>query len=264
MGTSRGTRASLLVLVAASLLAVPTPAGAGGPQLDWSKQAYIPGEIVFGRTNVWLKTTFEDRGRGRLEAGPYYAYLSPQPATRRADGGLRNWQQVSDDWIPVGRVHIEPRPDGRYGTATVRFRLPELEPGIYWVDACNQSCAMGLGDLVGTLLNVVADESERRLMIFTHRIARDLDRLQVRMKSEVLGDKKRSLRSSIDALAERVERLEDLSARSSVVPVDVTDDGAPFTIPLLVGAAAIAAAIAGRRTARHLRTRPNLRAGRQV
>lgn len=182
-------------LVALLLLAMTTgPAHAGGAVLELDEEFYVPGDLVRAYGTVWLESSM-----GRLEDGPYFAYLSrvvprmPPPLPR--------------DAVRVGRVRIAPRSDGRHGDVSVEFLLPRMDAGRYWLTVCDRPCSITLGDLVATELIVAADADAGRIAVLRETLSERIEGLQIQLRDRVFGYRAESLRSRITALERDVTRL---------------------------------------------------------
>jgi hypothetical protein len=56
----------------------------------------------------------------------------------------------------LGELTIEA--SGNWADVSVEFTLPDdVPPGEYWVNACNDPCEKGFGDLIGSILYVGTD-----------------------------------------------------------------------------------------------------------
>lgn len=131
----------LLAVVAASALALATPAAASAPapgsQLYPVADRYEPGDraTLVGYTS-----------RGRLEDGPFYAFL----ATGTGEDGTLGLGPL--------RVTETGREGWRALRASVSFTVPgNLDPGRYTVSYCNDPCTAGLGDLSDGVLAIGVD-----------------------------------------------------------------------------------------------------------
>jgi hypothetical protein len=165
-------------VLVAGILGAGGPAAAGGSWLETDEQYYPPG------SQATAKGTFGPGAyRGRVSDGPYYAYLVP---------GFRWFEKpgpVPDYAVPLGPITIR-RATGNYccWVASLTFTVPDLPPGRYSIDYCNDHCTVnGIGDLLGGSFWVADTQDEARLM------AR-IDRLEA--KAESLKRIKRDLREA--------------------------------------------------------------------
>jgi hypothetical protein len=171
-------------VLTAAILATAGPAAAGGSWLETEDQYYPPGSQATAR-GTFGPGAYE----GRVSDGPYYAYLVP---------GFRWFEKpgpVPDYAIPLGPITIR-RATGNYccWAAALTFTVPDLPPGRYSIDYCNDPCTVnGIGDLIGGSFWVADTQEEARLM------AR-IDRLEAKAKS--LKRIKHDLRRTEAALAE--------------------------------------------------------------
>jgi hypothetical protein len=177
---------------AGALLAMPDWAAAGGSWLETEKQYYAPGDEASARG-----TFGQGQLEGRVEDGPYYAYLVP---------GYRWFEKpgtIPDYAIPLGPIAIRPA-TGNYccWVATLQFIVPDVPPGRYSIDYCNDPCTVnGMGDLIGGSFFVGETEEEARLM---GRIER------LEFKVDALARTKRELRRTEAALAKAQTRYDQL------------------------------------------------------
>jgi hypothetical protein len=88
-----------------------------------------------------------------------------------------------------------PRNDGS-ATVVLKFRIPELRSGYYWVTMCRSRCSARERAVSASQINVVADDSEERLLDFSMRI------------SEEVTSSRRKLRRILRRHDSRVDRLE--------------------------------------------------------
>lgn len=137
-------RLGVVVMTAALLIAAAGGATAGGAWFDFEERYYRAGEIAVG-------TVVTHGGSlGWVEDGPFYAYLLPGDVTR----------VPAFSEIPLGGVELEDTGDGGV-RATVRFVVPDLPGGEYFVGYCNEPCADGLGDIIGGYLRILGDPPPR-------------------------------------------------------------------------------------------------------
>ncbi|HEX2196348.1 MAG TPA: hypothetical protein VHJ76_05415 [Actinomycetota bacterium] len=186
------------LLVSGLLLAVtlPGPAVAGGALWDLNQDFYLPGEVVRAESGVWLES-----GMGRLEDGPFHAYLSEFDMDRMPP-------PLPPDAIRVAPVVVEPRPGTDYGDASVEFELPSLPPGKYFLSTCNDPCEVQLGDLMPTLLLVAESEEGGEVAVMKDRLSWRIRSLRTELMNRVFGHRADSLRNRITALERDVARVE--------------------------------------------------------
>jgi hypothetical protein len=155
--------------MAGAALVMATPAAAGGSWLETEERYYSPGD------QAAASATFgSGQLNGRVADGPYYAHLVP---------GYRWFPKpgpVPDYAIPLGPIAITPA-TGNYccWKAALTFKVPELSPGRYSIDYCNDPCTVdGVGDLVGGSFWIAASEEQARLLSRIERLEAKAEGLQ--------------------------------------------------------------------------------------
>jgi hypothetical protein len=226
------------------VVAAASPAHAGGALLDFDREFYVPGDVVHASSGVWLESA-----QGRLEDGPYFAYLS------RYRGLDDMPPPLPEDAVRVATADVRPRPaDHTYGDVTIEFVLPDVEPGRYWVTTCNEGCRLTLGDVMPTIMTVAADDAEGRIVTATERLSHRIRALRIMLSNRVFGHRADSLRNRITALERDVARLEgetvELNAAVERLSRPVPEEGSSALGPVLafVIPAAVAGAVVGRRS----------------
>lgn len=137
---------------ALGLLLVASPAGAGGSTLRFEREWYAAGEVARASGTIsWTNTP----GRGWLESGPYFAFLTEGTNYLAA----REARQVPEpflpsDAIPLGEIAPEPGPSSLTRAFTLEFAVPQVAPGWYAIVICNESCSLMLGDQFEPILQV--------------------------------------------------------------------------------------------------------------
>lgn len=210
-------------VLTAAILATAGPAAAGGSWLETEDQYYPPGSQATAR-GTFGPGAYE----GRVSDGPYYAYLVP---------GFRWLDQpgpIPDYAIPLGPMTIRPA-TGNYccWVATVTFTVPDVAPGRYSIDYCNDPCTVtGLGDLIGGSFLVADTQEDAQLMARIDRLEakvgalartrRDLRRAMARVerleeKAEALAQARDDLRHAEAAVAEARERYIQIRDRLVIV-----------------------------------------------
>ena len=233
------TIAGLLMLLAAA-----PPAQAGGALLDFDRDFYLPGDTVHASSGVWLKSAM-----GRLEDGPYFAYLSPFTGIDRMP------PPIGPDGIQVARAEVVPRPvDDTYGDVTLEFVMPEVEPGRYWVTICNDPCKLTLGDVKPSLTTVAADDVDGRISAATDRLRARLHTLRIAIDSRVFGHRADSIRGRLTAVERDVSRLaadvielKSLARKAEPAPEEERSSALPPLLAFVVPAA-VAGVVLGRRS----------------
>jgi hypothetical protein len=195
-------------VLTAAILATAGPAAAGGSWLETEDPYYPPGSQATAR-GTFGPGAYE----GRVSDGPYYAYLVP---------GFRWFEKpgpVPDYAIPLGPITIR-RATGNYccWAASLTFTVPDLPPGRYSIDYCNDPCTVnGIGDLIGGSFWVADTQEEAGLM------AR-IDRLEA--KAESLKRIKQDLRRTEAALAEAEDEQVSLINELRVVALQAASASA--------------------------------------
>ncbi len=232
----------MIVLVAALGLSLfhASPAAAGGAslQLDdfpiWTA-VYAPGQVVRGSTDVWIKAP---KPQGRPDDGPWHAYLVPN--------GTREGPPLPPDAMRVADVVIDPYElNATHTGVRVTFTVPDVEPGKYYIEVCNDPCTAILGDLVGTPVEIARDplhavarsevlvleqKLERRAYFLKRRITRRVVELE-----RELTTLKATTDLQLDALREdlRRERAARTAESSSLAPAASSTAGALFVLLLI-------------------------------
>lgn len=226
------------------LVSLPLPARAGGALLSFDRDFYVPGDAVHAESGVWLESSM-----GRLEDGPYFAYVSTFTGLEKMPPPLPH------DAIRVASVEVVPRPSGEHGVASVDFVLPRLEPGRYWLTICDEGCSITLGDILPTPMLVAADDEDGRLRALEQELSEDVRDVRIELRTLVLGHHPDALRQRVTAVERDVRRLaaevNHLNALVGDGPVQsAREDRSSGLSPLLafVVPAAVAGALFGRRT----------------
>lgn len=144
MKFSRGVFAVLSASGLVILLVAPAWAGGSWVQVSprsWARQG----------AQIRLSGTFCEGSQAPVSAGPWFAYLDPQSAPP----------------VLMGRVHIAPNTGNDCGwRLTATLRVPDVAPGVYWLQVCDRGCTQGVGDLVGagefTVVSSVSPRSQAR------------------------------------------------------------------------------------------------------
>jgi hypothetical protein len=104
----------------------------------------FPDEYALVGESVTARATFftEARGTGRIENGPWHAYLLPE----------RTWIEpphLPAGVVDLGPIAVEEQGDGR-ALASIAFIVPDVTTGPYTIGICNVPCTDSfLGDLGG-------------------------------------------------------------------------------------------------------------------
>jgi hypothetical protein len=150
--------------------------GDGAPGGTWGGWAG-PGAVVT------MRGTFGSGALASPSRGPWVAELRPE-------GGGQT--------VRLGSVDLDLDPSGWVATTT--FTVPDVQPGVYWVDVCDAAtCTTGVGDLIGGTFVVATTALEARLL-------GDLPRLRGRIDG--LTRERERLDERLTASEQRVSRLE--------------------------------------------------------
>jgi hypothetical protein len=148
--------------------------------------------------------------------------------------------RVPDYAIPLGPIAITPA-TGNYccWKAALTFKVPELSPGRYSIDYCNDPCTVdGVGDLVGGSFWIAASEEQARLLSRIERLeakAEGLQRVKQKLRKvegkllEAQEDRANLLSRLRAAAIEEASLLSQL--RAATVENASAPDGARNTTP---------------------------------
>jgi hypothetical protein len=223
-------RRFLLVLgIIGLVLGSPVAAEAGGNWIQFERLYYRSGETVTAKLGYY------GAGRAELEPhGPYYLWIT-------AD---------KDAWHhppPLGRGAIrlgEVRFLGQKGwRAEVTFVVPDVDPGQYTLQVCNDPCTRTV-DVDATTFNIALNPLRAQLIARIDALHRELEHAskQARKAKGLAAEQRREL-STLHTLAAQVElltgRVEALK-QPTVSPEE--PQGIPAWIPVV---GLVAAALAG-------------------
>lgn len=235
-------------IVASAVLLGANPAGAGGGTWVFEGQhrnsdpVLVSGERVRATVLLWLKGVVGEK-KGAYWAGPqhgpFYAYISPSDPNGPGDYA----PPLPQGALLVGEVGWEETKDPGVLEAVLEFTVPELRPGHYVLDHCNDPCTRQIGDTWTTRVTIVGSEDAAFLARSIGSIDTRLNRTQPRLRIRVgnLTEKLERLtiamKSMREDLAER-ERKEVTEAKKEVEPVaqDRPWWPAPVGLALLAGA----------------------------
>lgn len=227
-----GTRivvATAAALACAGLLPQGALAGGGGAVFEFDSTYYVPGEIVTA------ETTFSNRvaNSGRVEDGPYYAYLLP------SDQWIHP-PEIPEASVPLGPITITDL--GRsLSTARITFIVPKRDPGPYTLALCNQPCRQAtVGDLMGGWISIVptkdeairrelADQFERRLSRVRERLAARIERTEKSLSGFAAGQDLQELTRRVNELVEGLALIQ--KEQRSTAPVA---EAAPWVLAGIV------------------------------
>jgi hypothetical protein len=199
-----------LSIVFALMMTFPLPAASGGgATFDFGSDYLVAGDRVTGRTSVWLGA----KRSGRLEDGPYHAYLVPLNA-RYPEVGLPEGAR----WLAP--ISFEPLP-GPYATARVSFEVPAVPSAGYSLMVCNVPCTVqSVGDLIGGWFTIAASPTEARIQSLTDRLDWKTDALRRQMNGEERRAEKaeEALRAEITGLRRELDALREASRTRRQAP----------------------------------------------
>jgi hypothetical protein len=228
-------RTILVAATTAVLTLIPVTASTGGMSSFEFEEDYVQsGESVTGRARFYT----EARGAGRIENGPWHAYLIPA-------GGWIEPPHVPESAIDLGPIAIEDQRDGR-ALASITFTVPDVTPGGYPLGVCNVPCTDAyVGDLGGGWLSIARTEEGIALLRSLDQTERQLDRIRYRLARRVRGVERplEGLRSRLDQLEGSVDlRTTQLEDRLRTALATEPERGLPWSTALF---AATVVAVAG-------------------
>lgn len=235
-----------------AMIAAPASMAGGMASLEFEEDYVLVGESVTGRATF----SSDVRGTGRIENGPWHAYLLPSGT----------W--IEPPRIPAGAIHLGPIAieggSDRSADASITFTVPEVTTGGYFIGMCNVPCTESfVGDLGGGWLSIArteegasllrkVDHTERQLYRILNRVryrlarrVKDVERPLERLEGRVDG-----MQGSIEL---RLDRLEE-RLRASLA-ADQDPGGIPWGVALLAAGVLAVSALVGR-SRRHPRPRP--------
>jgi hypothetical protein len=229
-------------MVMAGVVAAGGPAAAGGSWLEPDRPSYAPGDPGMAG-GVFGDGSYE----GTVEDGPFFLYMVPGYRYLPRNGSIPDWAEL------LGPLTIK-RATGKYccWVASAAFTVPDVPPGRYTLDYCNEPCTLdGIGDLVGGTFMVADTTREAKLSAKVDQLREDL--LRSRQEAERLEEVK-------GKLAERNEDLTDAESRIRRLTVELAGaraesearDGTPIPWPaislaLAASTVALAAFVVARR-----------------
>jgi hypothetical protein len=243
-------RRTIVAVAACVLAAIPATAlSAGGIATFEFEDDYV----LIGETVTGMATFQPDvRGSGRIEDGPWHAYLLPE-------GHWIDPPGVPNDAIPLGPIDI--RVEGRReAVATVTFTVPDVALGGYHLGLCDVPCTESMvGDLGGGWAWITRTEEGAALLREVHGNERLLYRFrsgQARQGREAERTVSQ-LESQLDGMEGAVElRLTELEDRLRAALAAERETGGAYWAPALLAAAVVAAAVLFARRRRRLRLDP--------
>jgi MYXO-CTERM domain-containing protein len=197
-------RALVAMFAVTVTIVAGAPAWAGGAsELEFDQRYLVVGHTVTGRETFYA---MEFEGTGGVDDGPYHAYLLPQDTWIRPP-------RIPSAAIVLGTLRIfDRRPERPGANARLVFTVPEVAPGDYTIDFCNDPCTeSSIGDLYGSWVQIVASPLDARFAALADRAERKLDLLAG------------TLRARIRRLDRAQERLEDTSGSQALLTERVAD-----------------------------------------
>lgn len=255
-----GTRIVVAIAAAfafAGLLPQVALAGGGGALLEFDRTYYVPAEVVTA------ETTFSNgvANSGRIEDGPYYAYLLP------SDGWIHP-PEIPDVAVPLGPITITDL-SGGLSTARITFVVPKVDPGPYVLALCNQPCTQAtVGDLMGGWISIVPSKDEAIRRELGDQLDRRLSRVRERLAARIQRTEKSlsgfAAERDVQELTQRVNSLvEDLALiRTELGSKTPVAEAAPWILAgiVVVGAGLFSIRRRRRRSSR-ISTKPLSRGG---
>ncbi len=256
----------LAVAITVGAIVVMNPVAAradGGAYMEFDRTHYLPGETATAEAYVYLL----ERQQGRLDRGPFYAYLVTTN---------RSFPQVGKP-IPAGAIRVgtfeieQSRP--KWFELTVSFTVPDVAGDGYTVAMCNDPCTVqGFKESIIGYLSVVQTAREGTLLTQNQRL---FNRIYTLRRAGKKQDKAfTELEGQFDALdrvrssmASQMSAMEDRLAAARAAASSARERAprpllAPTTgIALVLALFALSALILGRK--QRAGSVPALRATRQ-
>ena len=143
----------LAVAITVGAMVVMNPAAAradGGAYMEFDRTHYLPGETATAEAYVYLLR----RQQGRLDRGPFYAYLV---TTNRSFPQVG--KPIPDGAIRVGTFDVEEsRP--KWFELKVSFTVPDVAGDGYSVAMCNDRCTVqGFKEPIIGYISIVRDRA---------------------------------------------------------------------------------------------------------
>lgn len=234
-------RRSFVAATAAVLLLPATSAWAGGMSSFRFDDPYVVvGETVTGRATFYT----EARGTGRIENGPWHAYLIPE-------GGWIEPPDIPAAAVQLGPIAIE---DGGHGraTASITFTVPDVTLGSYHLGLCNVPCTESfVGDLGGGWLSIARTDEGAALLQGLDRAEQDLRRVRYRLARRIRTAERplENLTDRVDAMEGSIElRLAQMENRlRASLAEDRESSQTPWVTPLFAAAVLLAVVLLLRR-----------------
>ncbi len=214
----------LVFVMAGGLLGVlAPPASAGGwDSLEPKRDHYLPGQTGVLRGAFAVNRL---KGTGRIEGGPYYAYLLADSRY-----GMIDPPTIPKGAIRLGVVRFGPVTEGqdgyRYATGSLTFTVPDVASANYAVSFCNDPCRsstigwLGFGriTIVHTVLEAKLLEKRDALKGKLRAARFHLRRSETRI--EVLNTAAREAAADQRSMEEQVRSLTERLAANRQEPED--------------------------------------------
>jgi hypothetical protein len=235
-------RRLLLLGIIGLVLASPVAAEAGGNWIEFDKAYPRPGDTVTARLEYY------GAGRAELEQhGPYYLWLTPDNHA---------WHQpppLGRDALRLGEVHFLGRKGWR---AEGTFVVPDIEPGDYVLQVCNDPCTRTI-DVDSTWFEVVLDPARAQLRDRLEALRWEIrEALEQAERARGLAAAQQDEVETVDVLSARLEalsnRVEDLE-QPTLRPEE--REGLQAWVPIVGVLAAALAGFAGGRLAGRVQRR---------
>jgi hypothetical protein len=211
----------IIGLMATAMLQAAAPAWGGGGSTfefgnrnDRSDEFVAVGQSVVGHMDL----AFDHRREPTL--GPFYAYLRPYTTRWRSPPRIPNGA------VPLGRIDIGDLTRGKwtYTAARLEFTVPNVEPGRYLIEYCNNPCTYAMGTNDGnwpTFIVVTPTIAEARLRT---RLSNTRSRLESKVyRAKAVADRarrtaERALRESSSAaytISDLQDEMDSIEARTA-------------------------------------------------
>jgi hypothetical protein len=234
---------TLLVLaLAGGLVGTLAPAASAGgwDSLEPQHDHYLPGQTAVLRGAFAVNRL---KGTGRIEDGPYYAYLLAGSSLY----GMIDPPRIPNGAIRLGVVRFGPVTEGdagyRYSKGSVTFTVPDVASANYAVSFCNDPCRSStIGWLGFGRITIVHTALEARLLDARDSLKSELRAARFHLRHnekriEVLDTGAREAAADQRSLQEQVRNLTERLAAARQTP-----DGP--AIPAWAAILAIAALLA--------------------
>jgi hypothetical protein len=195
-------------------LLAPSASAGGWDSLEPQHDHYLPGQTAVLRGAFAVNRL---KGTGRIEDGPYYAYL----LVGSSRYGMIDPPKIPKGAIRLGVVRFGPVTEGqdgyRYATGSVTFTVPDVASANYAVSFCNDPCRsstigwLGFGriTIVHTALEArlldARDSLKGRLLEARFDLRRNETRIEMlKAAAREAAAERRSLQEQVRTLTERL------------------------------------------------------------